>query len=161
MGNCGKLWAKPRFLWITCMFIGEFIYSIDQKKRLAIPARFRQALGKKAVVTRGIDVCLVVYPWAEWVKLAKKLEILPSSQGDARGYARLMLSGAVDVQLDKLGRILVPDYLKKYADLGKEIAILGLSNRIELWDRTKWQEYKQRTEKEVGDMAERLKELGV
>ncbi len=143
------------------MFIGEYIYSIDQKKRLSIPSKFRQGLGRKAVVTRGIDTCLVIYPWPEWVAMAKKLQALPSGQGDARGFARLMLSGAVDVQFDKLGRILVPDYLKEYAVLEKEVAILGLSNKIELWDQKKWQEYKQRTEKEVGDMAERLKELGV
>lgn len=143
------------------MFIGEYIYSIDQKKRLAVPAKFRQVLGKKAVITRGIDECLVIYPLNEWVKLARKLESLPASQMAARGFVRIMLAGAVDVALDKLGRIVVPDYLKQYAGLKKEVAILGLSNRIELWDEKRWQQYKQKTEKEVGDMAERLKELGV
>jgi len=143
------------------MFIGEYTYSIDEKKRLAIPAKFRKALGKKAVITRGIDNCLVIYPLSEWQKLAKKLESLPSSKIDARGFARLMLAGAVDVVLDKLGRILIPDYLKNYADLKKNVAILGLSNRIEIWDEKKWQEYKQKTEREVGDIAERLNELGV
>ncbi len=143
------------------MFIGEYLYSIDEKKRLAIPVKFRQALGKKAVITRGIDSCLVIYPMEGWRKLAAKLEELPSGRIDARGFARIMLSGAVDVELDKLGRILVPDYLKEYAFLKKNVAILGLSNRIEIWDEEKWQEYKKRTEKEVGDMAERLNELGV
>jgi len=143
------------------MFIGEYTYLIDEKKRLAIPAKFRKALGKKAVITRGIDNCLVIYPLSEWQKLAKKLESLPSSKIDARGFARLMLAGAVDVVLDKLGRILIPDYLKNYADLKKNVAILGLSNRIEIWDEKKWQEYKQKTEREVGDIAERLNELGV
>jgi len=143
------------------MFIGEYTYSIDEKKRLAIPARFRKALGKKAVITRGIDNCLVIYPIGEWQKLAKKLESLPTSKIDARGFARLMLAGAVDVVLDKLGRILIPDYLKDYASLKKNVAILGLSNRIEIWDEEKWQEYKQKTEREVGDIAERLNELGV
>jgi len=143
------------------MFIGEYIYSIDEKKRLAIPARFRKDLGKKAVITRGIDNCLVIYPVSEWQKLARKLESLPTSKIDARGFARLMLAGAVDVALDKLGRILVPDYLKEYASLKKNVAILGLSNRIEIWDEEKWQEYKQKTEREVGDIAERLHELGV
>jgi len=143
------------------MFIGEYLYSIDEKKRLAIPAKFRKALGKKAVVTRGIDNCLVIYPVGEWQKLATKLESLPSSTIDARGFARIMLSGAVDVGLDKLGRILVPDYLKEYAYLKKNVAVLGISNRIEIWDEQKWQEYKNKTEREVGDIAERLKELGV
>lgn len=143
------------------MFIGEYIYLIDQKKRLAIPAKFRRTLGKKAVVTRGIDSCLVVYPSEEWAKLAKKLQDLPASQVDARGFARIMLSGAVDVMLDKLGRILLPDYLKQYAGLEKEVAILGLSNRIELWDSIKWAQYKQTKEKEVGDMVSKLTDLGI
>lgn len=143
------------------MFIGEYTHSIDAKKRLAIPSKFRRALGKRAVVTRGIDNCLVIYPLAEWQKLAKKLESLPSSQADSRGFARIMLSGAVDVEFDKLGRILLPDYLKNYAFLKKEVAVLGLSNRIEIWNEKRWQEYKKKTEATVGDIAERLKELGV
>jgi MraZ protein len=143
------------------MFIGEYTYSIDEKKRLAIPAKFRKALGKKAVITRGIDNCLVIYPLTEWKKLAKKLEELPSSRLDARGFARIMLSGAVDVELDKLGRILIPDYLKNYAFLRKNVTILGLSNRIEIWDEKKWQEYKGKTEKEVGDIASGLQQLGI
>jgi len=148
-------------LLISRMFIGEYTYSIDEKKRLAIPAKFRQSLGKKAVLTRGIDSCLVIYPLEEWGKLAKKLENLPASQTDARAFARIMLAGAVDVQLDKLGRILIPDYLKNYALFKKNVAIIGLSNRIEIWDEKKWQDYKEKTEKEIGDMASRLKELGV
>ena len=143
------------------MFIGEYTYSIDEKKRLAIPVKFRRALGKKAVVTRGIDNCLVIYPMAEWKKLAEKLQGLPSTRVDARGFARIMLSGAVDVELDKMGRILIPDYLKEYASLKKNVAVLGLSNRIEVWDEKVWKAYKKRTEKEVGNMAERLNELGL
>jgi MraZ protein len=143
------------------MFIGEYIYSIDDKKRLAIPAKFRKALGKNAVITRGLDNCLVIYPLEEWQKSAKKLENLPSAESDARAFARIMLSGAVDVELDKLGRILVPDYLKDYAFLKKNVAINGLSNRIEVWEETRWKEYKEKTEKQIGDMAQRLKELGI
>jgi len=143
------------------MFIGEYIYSIDDKKRLAIPVRFRKSLGKRAVVTRGIDNCLVIYPLAEWQKLAKKLESLPSSQVDARNFARMMLSGAADAVLDKLGRILIPGPLKEYASLKKNVAILGLSNKIEVWDQGRWQEHKKKTETAVGDIAEKLKELGV
>jgi len=143
------------------MFIGEYIYSIDEKKRLAIPAKFRPVLGQKAVITRGLDNCLVIYPLKEWQKLAKKLESLPTSQGDARSFVRIMLAGACHVQLDKLGRILIPDYLKDYARLKKNVAVLGLSNRIEIWSEERWQEYKRKTEASVGDMAERLKELGV
>lgn len=142
------------------MFIGEYLYSIDSKKRLSIPAKFRQELGKRTVLTKGIDTCLVLYPIAEWKRVAKKLENLPS-QIDARGFARNILSGAVDITLDKLGRVLIPDYLKTYASLQKNVAILGLSNRIEIWDEKLWQEYKQKTESVIGDMAEKLKELGI
>ncbi len=143
------------------MFIGEYLYLIDEKKRLAVPVKFRKLLGKKAVITRGIDNCLVIYPLIEWQKLAQKLENLPTSQVEARAFARIMLSGAVDVGFDKLGRVLIPDYLKDYAFLKKNVAVLGLSNRIEIWDEQNWQEYKEKTEKEVGNIAERLKELGI
>ena len=142
-------------------FYGEYTYSIDEKKRLAIPPKFRKILGKKAVITKGLDQCLFLYPAKEWGILAKKLSKLPLSQSDARGFARLMLTGAMEVDLDNLGRILIPDYLKKYAKLEKRVVIAGVYNRIEIWDEKIWKEYKEKTEKEVGDIAERLKELGV
>lgn len=138
------------------MFIGEYTYSIDEKKRLAIPVKFRQALGKKAVLTRGLDNCLVIYPLKEWQKLTQKLESLPAGQVDARGFIRIMLSGAVDISLDKLGRVLIPDHLKKYAFLEKNVVIIGLSNRIEIWDEKRWQKYKEEREKVVSEMAEQL-----
>ena len=143
------------------MFIGEYKHTIDNKKRLAIPSKFRKDLGRKAVITRGLDGCLVIYPNKEWVQMARKLESLPTSQIEARNFARIMLSGASEVDLDKLGRILVPDFLKDYAYLKKNVAILGISNRIEIWDEEKWQKYKKETEMAVGDIAEKLKELGV
>ena len=143
------------------MFIGEYSYTIDEKKRLAIPTKFRQLLGKKTVITRGLDNCLFLYPTKEWQNLATKLSKLPLSQADARGFARLMLTGAMEANLDNLGRILVPDFLKGYAGLKKKVVIAGVYNRIEVWDEIKWQEYKKKTEMAVGDIAERLKELGV
>ena len=143
------------------MFIGEYTYSIDDKKRLAVPAKFRKLLGKKVVITRGLDQCLFLYTMKDWQSLAIKLSKLPLSQSDARGFARLMLAGAMECDLDNLGRILVPDYLKDYGGLKKKIVLAGLFNRIEIWDEDKWAEYKTKTETAVGDMAERLKELGV
>lgn len=143
------------------MFLGEYTYSIDEKKRLAIPAKFRGALGKRAVVTRGLDQCLFLYSSKEWEALAAKLSKLPLAQSDARGFARLMLAGAMEADLDRLGRILVPDYLKEYASLQKKIVVTGMYNRIEIWDEQKWGTYKTHIEKEIGDMAERLKELGI
>ena len=143
------------------MFIGEYPYSLDAKKRLAIPAKFRKLLGKRAIITRGLDKCLFLYPESEWNKLAKKLASLPLSQADARGFARLMLTGAMDVKIDNMGRILIPDYLKEYANLKKKAVVAGLYNRVEIWSAKEWKEYKEKTEKEVGNIAERLKELGV
>lgn len=143
------------------MFIGEYTYSIDEKKRLAIPPKFRNLLGRKAVITRGLDQCLFLYPAKEWGNLAKKLSQLPLSQSDARGFARLMLTGAMEVIIDNLGRILVPDYLKEYALLKKKVVVAGVYNRVEIWEAKKWRDYQTKTEKEVGDIAERLKELGV
>jgi len=143
------------------MFIGEYSHTIDSKRRLAIPSNLRKNLGKKAVLTRGIDSCLVLYPIKEWEELARKLEALPTSKTDARGFVRLILSGAVDVSLDKLGRILIPDYLNEYAGLKKNVAVIGLSNKIEIWDEEKWKNYRKKTEKEIGDMAGRLEELGI
>jgi len=151
--KCDILWKMP--------FYGEYTYSIDEKKRLAIPAKFRKILGKKAVITKGLDQCLFLFSEKEWGRLAKKLSQLPLSQSDARGFARLMLAGAMEVKLDNLGRILIPDYLKEYASLKKRVVIVGIFNRIEIWDEEKWKEYKQKTEKEVGDIAERLRELGI
>ncbi|MCD6410608.1 division/cell wall cluster transcriptional repressor MraZ [bacterium] len=141
--------------------LGQYTYNLDTKRRLAIPAKFRKLLGKRAVITRGLDNCLFLYPIKEWEKLAQKLSQLPISQADARGFARIMLAGATDVTIDNLGRILIPDYLTKYADLNKRVVIAGLFNRIEIWDEGKWSKYQQKTEKEAGDIAERLKELGV
>jgi MraZ protein len=143
------------------MFSGEYTYSIDEKKRLAVPAKFRKLLVKKAVITRGLDKCLFLYPAKEWLELAKKISKLPLAQADARSFARLMLGGAMEVNFDNLGRILIPDYLKDYAGLKKKVIFVGLYDRIEIWDETGFKNYKKKTEMAAGDIAERLKELGV
>jgi len=141
------------------MLIGEYRYSIDDKKRVSVPARWQVELGKKVIVTRGLDGCLFLFSQKEWKKLVDKISKLPLGQRDSRGFQRMMLSGAMEVSIDSLGRILIPDYLKKYADLKKKVVIVGLYNHIEIWDETRWEEYQSRSEKEVGDMAERLSEL--
>lgn len=143
------------------MFIGEYKHNIDPKKRLAIPAKFRKELGRGAVITRGLDNCLVMYPLGEWKKMSDKLGKLPASQLEARGFARIMLAGASQVAFDRLGRILIPEYLKKYASLKKNVAVIGLDNRLEIWDVSLWETYKKKVEREVGDFAAKLKELGI
>ena len=143
------------------MFIGEYTYSLDEKKRLGLPVRFRGLLGKKAIITRGIVQCLFIFSTKEWQSLAEKISKLPLSQSDARGFSRLMLGGAMEVSIDNMGRILIPDYLKKYASLNKKTILVGVLNRIEVWDEDVWEKYKGVTEKEGENIAERLKELGI
>ncbi|OGZ23290.1 MAG: cell division/cell wall cluster transcriptional repressor MraZ [Candidatus Nealsonbacteria bacterium RIFCSPLOWO2_01_FULL_41_9] len=143
------------------MLIGEFRHTIDIKKRLALPAKFRKELGETVIITRGLDNCLAVYPEKEWETVSDKLGKLPPGQAEARGYARIMLAGAMAVGLDKLGRILVPDYLKNYANLTKSVVVCGLYNRLEIWDAESWDVYRKKMEGEIGDMAGKLKELGI
>ncbi|MDO8424827.1 MAG: division/cell wall cluster transcriptional repressor MraZ [bacterium] len=143
------------------MLIGEYKHTIDTKKRMALPAKFRKELGAEVVITRGLDNCLAVYPLKEWETISDKLGKLPEGQLEARGFARIKLAGAMAVELDQLGRILIPEYLKQYAGLTKNVVICGLYNRLEIWDSEKWGVYKEKVEKEVGDFASKLKELGI
>jgi len=143
------------------MFIGEFKHSIDDKSRLAIPVKFRGDLRVGAVVTRGLDNCLFLYTKSEWQKLAEKFANLPLAQANTRAFARLMLAGAYDVELDKQGRILIPENLKQFAHLTKNVVVAGLYNRLELWDEANWEAYKLQTEAAAGDIAEKLSELGI
>lgn len=143
------------------MFIGEYHHTIDSKKRLSLPAKFRKDLGNKIVATKGFEDCLVVYTAKEWEVIASKLGSLPVSQFEARGYARIVLGGAMELEMDKLGRILLPDYLVKYAGVKKNVVICGLSSRLEIWDEEKWEAYREKIENEVEDLASKLKELGI
>lgn len=143
------------------MLIGEYKHLIDPKKRLSIPAKFRKEIGDKAVLTRGLDNCLFLFPAKEWDQLAEKLGKLPFGQQDTRGFVRLLLAGASEVEFDQLGRILVPDFLKSYAFLKKEVVIAGLFSRLEIWDGERWKSYKDNLEKNSDRIAEKLGELGV
>ncbi len=143
------------------MLIGEYYHSIDTKGRMALPAKFRQIFKSGAVITRGLDNCLFIYPKKDWQKLANKLAALPISQAKTRAFARLMLAGAMDVSLDKQGRVNLPDYLTAYAKINKKIVITGLYDRLEVWDENEWIKYRQETEANSSDIAEALGELGV
>lgn len=143
------------------MLLGEYQHNLDIKGRVAIPAKFRDKLTAGAIITRGIDNCLFVFANAEWELLAKKLVALPLAQSNSRAFTRLMLAGATDVEVDNQGRILIPDYLRKYAGLKKEVVIAGLYNRIEIWDEAAWQSYKTKTESSSEEIAEQLGELGI
>lgn len=143
------------------MFIGEYAHTLDDKGRLAVPKKFRTALAKGAVVTRGLDNCLFLYTKKEWEKLAAKLAGLPFAQANTRAFARLMLAGAMDVEVDKQGRVMLPEYLRAFAGLTKDVIVAGLYNRLELWDAVKWGEYTKRTEAESTSIAEQMANLGV
>jgi len=143
------------------MLIGQYEHTIDNKKRLALPAKFRGELGDKIIITRGVDGCLFVYTQQEWQTASAKWSTLTISQTEARSFARMMLAGAMEVALDKLGRILVPDYLKDYAGLKKDVVICGLSNRLEIWDFEKWETYKKAAEKGVDEIVSKLGGLGI
>jgi MraZ protein len=143
------------------MFIGEYQHNIDPKKRLSLPSKFRGELGKKVVVTRGLDKCLFVYPMKVWEEIAGKLGTMPVGESTTRSFIRLMLAGATDVEIDGQGRVLIPDYLKSYAGLRKNVTVAGLYNRLEIWDETKWGSYKEKAEKNTDEIAEQLGKLGV
>ncbi len=143
------------------MFIGEYSHTIDPKKRLALPSKFRGELGNKVIVTRGLDNCLFIYPVKVWEELATKLGTLPVGEAGTRSFIRVMLAGATDVELDSQGRILLPEYLKNDGGLRKEVTIVGLFNRLEIWDSTRWKKYKGMAEKNTGKIAEDLGKLGI
>ena len=143
------------------MFIGEYQHNLDDKGRLAIPAKFRAELKKGAVVTRGLDSCLFLYTKSEWAKLAEKLAALPFSQSNSRAFARLMLAGAMEVDVDAQGRMVLPEYLRTFATLKKNVIVAGLYSRVEIWDEANWNKYKTQTESQSNEIAERMAELGV
>jgi MraZ protein len=142
------------------MLIGEYTHNLDPKKRLSVPAKFRKELGDGAVLTRGLDGCLWLIPSAPWAQLTDKLAALPMTHSDSRSFARLMLSGASEVEFDGLGRILIPEYLKSYAGLKREVAIIGVHTRLEVWDKDAWTEYKKKLEKNSDSIAQKLGDLG-
>lgn len=143
------------------MLLGEYKHNLDIKGRVAVPAKFREKLVGGAIITRGLDNCLFVFGSKEWESLAQKLVNLPLAQANSRAFSRLMLAGAMDVELDNQGRILIPDYLRKYADLKKQVVVAGLYSRVEIWDQDNWDKYKQKTENSSEEIAEKLGELGI
>lgn len=143
------------------MLIGQYSHTMDDKNRLSLPAKFRKELGASVVVTRGLDKCLFVYPVKQWKTFTEKLGELSMGQAEARGFSRHMLSGAAEVEIDKSGRILVPDHLKAFASLDARVIVAGVSSRVELWDENLWQNYITRVEGEADTLAEHLGQIGM
>ncbi len=143
------------------MLLGEYTHSLDDKKRLTLPKAFLKALGKNLVLTRGLDKSLFLYPKKEWEKVLEKINELSFTQKDARAFARFMLSGAAELEVDKSGRILIPDRLKEFAGLKSKVVIVGVSDRVEIWDEKAWKSYTKAVEKDADLLAEKLGEVGV
>jgi len=160
-GATAGVWILSYFGTYFIMFIGEYQHVIDEKGRIALPTKFRKDLSAGVVVTKGLDHCLWVYPKKEWNTLATKLSTLPISQSQNRSFIRLMLAGAMDLIIDKQGRINIPQYLTDFSGLKKGVIIAGLYNRLEIWNEKAWETYKKTMEKESTQIADSLSELGI
>ena len=143
------------------MFIGEYQHTIDPKGRVIMPAKFREELGEKFVVTKGLDSCLFVYPNEEWDNLEQKLRTLPLTSKEARSFIRFFFAGAAECEVDKQGRILVPSNLREHAGLDKDLSIIGVSTRVEIWNRDAWNAYNDDSSLDQEKIVERMAELGI
>lgn len=142
------------------MFMGEYNHTIDSKGRLIVPAKFREALGDEFVVTKGLDGCLFVYPNEEWQAFTEKLKSLPMSNKNSRQFSRFFLAGAAACEVDKQGRILLPGVLREFAALEKDVVLIGVSTRVEIWAKERWSECMQTYDDDMDEVAENLAELG-
>jgi len=143
------------------MFLGEYQHTLDDKGRLTVPARFREGLGERFVVTRGLDNCLFAYPHTEWQVLESRLKTLPLTKGDARAFVRFLFSGATECELDRQGRVMLPPTLREHAGLEKDVVVIGVSTRVEIWSQDRWSRYVEQAEQSFEDIAESLEGLGL
>ena len=143
------------------MFIGQYEHNLEEKGRLSVPKKFRNDLVDGGVLTRGLDNCLFLFPKKRWEEFMSKLSQTPLTKADARGFSRLLTYGAVEVELDAQGRILLPEFLRIFAGIKKEVILAGALERVEIWDRDNFAAYQEKIENESGALAERLAELGI
>lgn len=141
------------------MLIGEYEHSLDAKGRLIMPAKFREDIGEKFIITKGLDGCLFAFSLDEWRKFEEKLATLPISNKDARAFSRFFFAGAIDCELDKQGRFLISGNLREFAKLLKDVIIVGMNSRIEIWSKEKWQECDENIS--ADDIAEKMEMLGI
>ena len=142
------------------MFIGEYQHALDSKNRMVVPAKLRDGLGSRFVVTKGLDGCLYAYPLEEWRKLEEKLKALPLTNRDARSFVRFFFSGACEIEVDKQYRGLIPQNLKEYAVIEKDIVSIGVLSRVEIWSKEKWNEYNE-SNINFDSIAEKMNDLGI
>ena len=143
------------------MLLGEYEHSIDTKGRIAMPAKLREGLGGKFIITKGLDGCLFVYAMDEWQRVEQKLASLPMSRKTARDFTRFLFGGACEGECDKQGRVLLPASLRRYAGLEREAVIVGVGSRAEIWDAAKWQQYNEESAEDENELAEQLADLGI
>lgn len=143
------------------MFMGEYQHTIDQKGRLIVPAKFRSGLGERFVITKGLDRCLFVYPPEEWSSLEQRLKALPLTNKDARAFVRFFFAGATECDIDKQGRILLPVNLREYASLTKDVTLVGVLTRVEIWSKEIWDKYNEQSNLDHQSIAERMADLGI
>ncbi|MDD5050431.1 MAG: division/cell wall cluster transcriptional repressor MraZ [Candidatus Pacebacteria bacterium] len=143
------------------MLIGEYTHTIDDKNRLSLPVKFRKEMGKKVVLTPGLDNCLFVFAQKEWEKISGKLSQSSLLSADNRSFNRFMFAGAAEAEVDSIGRILVPDFLRERSHLKDEVVIIGVENRAEIWNEKAWGEYKKVVEKQADTLAEKLGQVGI
>ena len=143
----------------TTLFTGEYQHTLDEKGRFCMPAKFRGTLGDRLMVTKGLDGCLFVYTKEEWAVLEEKLKRLPFTNSHARAFARFLFGGAVEYEVDKQGRILLTSHLREYAGLNKELVLIGVGTRIEIWSKENWEVYSQKTEESYEELAEKMVEF--
>ena len=149
MADCGEKWG-------ISMFIGEYHHSVDDKGRLIIPSKFRDELGTKFIITRGIENCLFVYSLDSWNEIVRKIESLPFTKKDARTFARFFLSGASEAEFDKQGRINITSPLISYANITKECVVIGTGDRLEIWSEESWNDFFTSAKDSMSDIAENL-----
>lgn len=143
------------------MFMGEYNHTVDTKGRLIIPSKFREVLGDKFVVTKGLDGCLFVYDNTEWNAFEEKLKAMPISKKDNRMFVRHFLAGAAEVEVDKQGRILIPAKLREFAEITKDVVLIGAAGHIEIWSQERWTSMEENEEESMEDIAERMDDLGL
>jgi len=143
------------------MFLGEYQHSLDLKGRITVPSKFREQLGEKFVATKGLDNCIFLYPMEEWKTIEEKLKSLPFTRADVRSFARFFFSGASELEIDRQGRTLIPLNLREYAAIDKELIIIGVGNRIEIWSADNWGQYTVNAESSYEEIAESLVDLGI
>ncbi len=143
------------------MFIGQFEHHLEKKGRLSIPKKFRSQLETGAVLSQGLDGCLFLYPKHAWDKLIEKISQLPLTKIDARGFTRALSYGASEVEIDRLGRILIPDYLRQFADISVDCVVAGAVDRIEIWSKSKFSQIVSQINSRREEIAEKLSDVGI